>query len=162
MSTTYGQTRRAARFALLAAVLAGAPLISASTPVVAQSASNCGDIQKMLLERKAIASKLSPTKGQKMDAGFACSNFGKLVANGTTLIKWVDTNKDWCQIPDAFAAGIREDNGRAVSIRAKACGVAAKQAQMEKQAKQNGGNNNGGLLGGPGLEGASRMPQGAL
>ena len=162
--TTFGQARRAVRISSVAALCAAAQVAAVvllAPSAQAQSASNCGDVQKILLERKAIAGRLTPAKGQKMDAGFACANFGKLVANGSTLIKWVDANKEWCQIPDSFATGIKEDNNRAVSIRAKACGVAAKQAQMEKQAKD-GGVASGGLLGGPGLEGASRLPQGAL
>jgi hypothetical protein len=124
----------------------------------AQSAS-CSEIQTFLVQRKTIAGSLTVKKGQQMDAGFACAGFGKLVANGNALIKWVDANKDWCQIPDNFVTGIKEDHGRATTIRAKACGVAAKQAQMEKKAKEGG---SGGLLGGGGLEGPTRLPQGAL
>jgi len=142
-----------------ALILAGsimAPLVA--TEAGAQGA-GCGDIQKFLMERKGIAGSLAPKKGQQLDAHFACAGFGKLVSNGTALIKWVDTNKDWCQIPDAFATGIKADHERAVTIRTKACGVAAKQTQMEKQAREGGG---GGLLGGPGLEGQMRVPQGAL
>jgi hypothetical protein len=81
------------------------------------------------------------------------------VSNGSGLIKWVDTNKEWCQIPDNFAQSIKEDHGRAVKIRGQACGAAAKQAQIEKQARDGAST---GLLGGGGLSGATRMPQGAL
>jgi hypothetical protein len=152
---------RTARLGLRAGafVLAGmimAPLIP--TAATAQGV-GCGDIQKFLIERKTIAGSLSPKKGQQLDARFACSGFGKLVSNGSALIKWVDTNKDWCQIPETFVSGIKADHERATAIRSKACGIAAKQTQMEKQAKQGGG---GGLLGGPGLEGQMRVPQGAL
>jgi hypothetical protein len=153
---------RVLRFGGLASALLLAGPIVVSAPVTeahAQAAAGCGDIQKLLLDRKSIASTLAPKKGQQMEAGFACTGFGKLVANGTALIKFVDTNKDWCQIPDAFTSGIKADHARAVTIRAKACGIAAKQVQMQKQAKEGGG---GGLLGGGGLEGPSRLPQGAL
>jgi hypothetical protein len=48
-------------------------------------------------------------------------------------------------------------------MRTKICGAAAQQAAMEKkmraQAAQNQG---GGLLGGPGLTGSFKVPQGAL
>lgn len=153
---------RAARFGSFACALALAgPLLV--TGASAQTAVGCGDVQKMLLERKSIASTLTPKKGQQMDARFACSGFGKLVANGSTLIKWVDTNKDWCQIPDAFAEGIKADHNRAIAIRTKACGIAAKVTEMEKKAKAGGGaGGSGGLLGGGGLEGVQRVPQGAL
>jgi hypothetical protein len=154
---------RAARFGGLAsALILAAPLLATGAQAQAGGAAGCGDVQKILLERKSIASTLAPKKGQQMDARFACSGFGKLVSNGTTLIKWVDTNKDWCQIPDAFAEGIKADHGRAVAIRAKACGIAAKITQMEKKAKEGGGGGGNALLGGGGLEGVQRVPQGAL
>lgn len=152
------------RMARIGAAFACAQVVGAivATSALAQASTGCGDIQKFLLDRKSIAASLTVKKGEKIDARFACGGFGKLVANGTSLLKWVDTNKDWCQIPDSFVTGIKEDHGRAVAIRGKACSVAAKQNQLEKQAKQGGGQGEGGLLGGPGLTGASKLPQGAL
>lgn len=142
-----------------ALVVAGSIMSPLVATEAGAQAAGCGDIQKLLLERKSVAGSLTPKKGKQLDAQFACAGFGKLVSNGAALIKFVDTNKDWCQIPDTFVSGIKADHERAVTIRTKACGVAAKQTQMEKQAREGGG---GGLLGGPGLEGQMRVPQGAL
>lgn len=146
----------------LAALVAGltfAPIDAAR----AQAAAGCGDIQKYLLDRKSIASSLTPKKGKQMDAAVACAGFGRLVSNGNVLIKWVDGNKDWCQIPDSFVQGIKTDHTRAVAIRAKACSIAAKGVEMQKRAREAGaGGQSGGLLGGGGLEGQGRIPQGAL
>jgi hypothetical protein len=142
------------------ALLVGSVIAPPSATQALAQAAGCGDIQKMLLERKALAASLSPKKGQKLEAKFACGQFGKLVANGNTLIKWVDTNKDWCQIPDSFIGGIKTDHSRATAIRVKACSVAAQMQKMEKQAKEGGGS--AGLLGGGGLEGQTKLPQGAL
>lgn len=130
------------------------------SPAAAQSAV-CQDITAILTQRKAIGDRIgAATAGKKqIDARVACTNFGALVTNGQSLVKFVDTNKDWCQIPDSFIQGIKADHGRAVAIRARACGAAAKQGEMEKQAREGGGS---GLLGGPGLSGATRLPQGAL
>ncbi len=148
------------------ALAAGAGLLAlfVTSGAYAQS-TNCSDIQKMLVERKGITDRLSASTkgGKKIDATFACASFGKLVSNGQTLLKWADVNKDWCQIPDSFVQGIKADHGNAVTIRARACDVAAKQAKMEKQAREGGGaGGGGGLLGGGGLEGSSSMPKGAL
>lgn len=148
----------------LRAGLAAAVLIVVGTGTAsAQGAAGCTDVQPMLTQRKSIGERLSSaTKGGKqLDAKFACASFNQLVSNGQTLIKWIDANKDWCQIPDTFADGIKVDHNRAIGIRSKACGVAAKQAQMEKQAREGGGAQ-GGLLGGGGLSGPTRLPQGAL
>ena len=155
------QPRRAhARAVCVAAALACLPVAG---PAFAQGA-GCTDIQKMLLERKAIGDRIgAAAKGKKqIDARIACTNFGQLVSNGQSLVKWIETNKDWCQIPDSFADGIKADHGRAVSIRGRACTVAATQAKMEKQAREGGASGAGGLLGGGGLSGLSKMPQGAL
>ena len=126
-------------------------------------ASGCTDIQPMLLQRKSIGERISSaTAGGKkqIDPRRACTDFGALVSNGDKLIKWSETNKQWCQIPDQFLQSVKDDHSRAVKIRGQACGAAAKQAQMEKQAREGGGG--GGLLGGGGLTGATRLPQGAL
>lgn len=151
---------RPARLALIAAGFATLPL--GSTGASAQ-ASGCGDLQTYLVQRKSIAEKLTSGGKKKLDATVACGGFGQLVANGNTLIKWAETNKDWCQIPDSFVQGVKADHAKAVSIRGQACGMVAKQQQMakqmEKQAREGGG---GGLLGGGGLTGQARIPQGAL
>lgn len=144
--------------ALASAVLA---MSAGASPAYAQAA-GCNDVQTYLGQRKAIGDRITAaTAGGKkqIDAKLACTNFGQLVNNGQTLLKWVNANKDWCQIPDAFVEGIKADHGRAVAIRGRACGAVAKQAQMEKQAKEGGSS---GLLGGGGLSGQTRIPQGAL
>ena len=63
-----------------------------------------------------------------------------------------------------LAQGFKADHEKVGGIRAKVCQVAAQATKMEAQARaqaQNGGGS-GGLLGGPGLTGQFRMPQGAL
>lgn len=144
--------------------VAGCIVVSAASVLLATGAaraqaSGCGDLQKHLLERKTIAERLSAGGKKQIDPKFACAGFNQLVKNGDVLIKWSEANKDWCQIPDSFIQGIKVDNGKAVAIRGKACSVAAKVEQMQK----NGGNQGAGtLLGGNGLSGNSALPQGAL
>lgn len=146
----------------LGAFASTAALLIATGAANAQ-ASGCGDLQKHLLERKSIADKLSASgKNKQIDAKVACTGFNQLVRNGEVLIKWTETNREWCSIPDSFIDGIKADNGKATQIRAKACGVASKQQQMEQQARKNGGPGQGGLLGGNGISGNTSLPQGAL
>jgi hypothetical protein len=132
-------------------------IVLAAGPAAAQS---CQDFGKNLTERKDIVQKLQAlgSKNKQMDPKAACSLFGNLVANGSQAMKWLEANKEWCQIPDALAENIKADHARAVDLRGKACKAAAQQAAMEKKAKENGS----GLLGGDGLTGSYRMPQGAL
>lgn len=171
-------------FVLGAASLAAALLVSGqanaqsmtqpmpTTPMTTQApapaptvATDCSGIQKTLAERKALVGRANAasTSKKKMTPAEACSLFGKLVSNGHEGLKWIAANKEWCSIPDSFAEGFKADNAKVTTIRSQICGVAAQAAKMEAQARaqaQNGGG--GGLLGGPGLSGSFKLPQGAL
>jgi hypothetical protein len=133
-------------------------------PALAQSV-QCSDIQKTLQDRKDLVAKANSVQNskKKMTPAEACSLFGKIQANGVEGVKWIAANKEWCSIPDSFAEGFEKDHKNVVGIRTKVCGIAAQAAKMESQARaqaQNGGG--GGLLGGPGLTGTMKLPQGAL
>ena len=145
--------------------LALAGLTGATTPADAQSPI-CQQLGPYMLERKSLVETVQKLGGKdkKMDPKAACAAFGKLAANGTTMLKWAEANKDWCQIPDQFVEGMKTDHEKVVKIRGQACGVAAKQAELEKKARsgQGGPGGAGGLLGGGGLEGSYKIPQGAL
>ncbi len=158
--------RRTSRPQLALAALAGIALAASlpgGGPAQAQSAS-CQELGAHLTERKALVEaiqKLSAGKDKKMEPKAACAAFGKLVANGNTTLKWAAANKDWCQVPDQFIDGIKTDHDKVTKIRGQACTVAAKQAEMEKKAAAGAGGP-AGLLGGGGLEGSFKIPQGAL
>jgi hypothetical protein len=146
---------------LALAGLAALTLLAAPLPALAQSAA-CQELGTHLTERKSLVEaiqKLSTGKEKKMDPKAACAAFGKLVANGTTALKWMESNKDWCQIPDQFIDGLKTDHDKVAKIRGQACGIAAKQAEMEKKAAQSGPP---GPFGGAGLEQPFKMPQGAM
>lgn len=155
-------SRRPALYPRLAlAGLAAGLTFAAAAPALAQSGA-CEEFGKTLEQRKGIVQKLQTlgSKNKKMDAKAACSMFGQLVTNGDGAVKWLEANKDWCQIPDPFIENIKQDHVRAQDLRGKACKAAAQQAAMEKKAKEGGGRS--GLLGGDGLTGSYRVPQGAL
>jgi hypothetical protein len=150
-------------FALAAAALAGCTLLNAAA--FAQSA-ECGAIQKTLEERKALVQRANSASNakKKMTPAEACALFGKMQTNGLPGIKWIEANKEWCQIPDSFTEGFKADHQKVVGIKTKICGMAAQAAKMEAQAKAQAANGGGGggLLGGPGLTGSFKLPQGAL
>jgi hypothetical protein len=146
--------------ALAAAAWIGALL--ASGPSFAQ-ASGCEESQKLLGARAEIMKQVNGLGKKQIDPNAACSAFTKLAGNGATLLKWLDTNKDWCAVPDDFVNRFKEDHKKVSTFRGKACQAAEKMAAMKKQAQQaqqaGGG---GGLLGGPGLTGEYKLPKGAL
>ena len=152
-----------ARAGLAAGIALPVALAALTAPASAQS-SSCMDIQKHVEERKAIIVRLQALGGKKkqVDPRDACALFGKLVNNGAATLKWAEANKDWCGVPDSFVEGMKNDHGRATAMKGQACGAAAKQAAMERKARQAQQGGGGGLLGGPGLSGEYKIPQGAL
>jgi hypothetical protein len=148
------------RAALLRTALIGAAAALGAAPALAQS-ETCNQFGKTIQERQSIVQKINAAgnKKQKPDPKTICSMFGELVTNGVSAVKWLETNKDWCQIPDPFIANIKAEHAKAVNLRGQACKVAAQQVAIEKKAKEGGGS---GLLGGDGLTGSFKVPQGAL
>ena len=160
----------------LSALVGGAVLVAAGPA----SAQVCQEGAKLIQERQTIIQQLNKAGGKdkKLDPRMACGAFGKLVSNGSAAIKWMDTNKDWCSIPDPFVENFKGDHAKATELRGKACAAAAQVQAMEKkarQAQQEGGPGGGGpggggpgaggaggMLGGPGLTGSFKLPQGAL
>ena len=143
-----------------------APIAAAPAQSVAPGAgTDCNGIQKTLAERKNLVAKANSASSakKKMTPQEACALFGRLQANGSEGVKWITANKEWCSIPDSFAEGFKADHMKVGGIRTKVCGIAAQATKMEAQARtqaQNG--SGGGLLGGPGLTGSFKLPQGAL
>jgi hypothetical protein len=151
--------------ALLARLaLAGAAAVALGAPPALAQANTCQDFGKTLNERKDIVQRIGALggKNKKVDAKTACAMFSTLVANGASAVKWLEANKDWCQVPDPFVENIKSDHARSVEMRTNACKAAAQQAAMEKKAKEAASGGGSGLLGGGGLTGSYRMPQGAL
>ena len=104
--------------ALLARLaLAGAAAAVLAPPALAQ-ANTCHDFGKTLNERKDIVQRIGALggKNKKVDAKTACAMFNTLVANGASAVKWLETNKDWCQVPDAFVENIKSDHARSVEM----------------------------------------------
>ena len=154
----------------LLAAFAAAGLAMSAAPALAQ-ASGCEAGQKILAERQSLIQQINKLseggKKKQLDARSACAAFGKLATNGDNGVKWIDANKDWCQIPDQFAQNFKQDHTRTMEIRSKACQAAAKINEMEKKAKQAAAQQQqqGGarvLLGGGGLTGSYSIPKGAL
>ena len=148
----------------LTASLAGLVLVAGMGAAGAQS-SACQDIGKTLQDRKSIVERLQKVgKGGKVDPRQACTGFTQLVSNGQAVVKWMEANASWCQVPDVFVENMKNDHKKASELKARACKVAAQQTEMERRARQGGGGPGqpSGLLGGGGLEGNQRLPQGVL
>ena len=157
---------RASSFRLHFAALVAFAALASAAPAQAQS-NGCQDGQNILVERQTLVQQLNKTttKDKKIDPRGACPVLRKMVTNGESGLKWIEANKDWCQIPDQLAQGFAQDHEKVKTLRTQACEAAAKIAEMEKQARaqqQGGGGGGGGLLGGNTLSGEYKIPRGAL
>ena len=139
----------------LAAVLAvtGTVLLGAGAPAYAMPESCQKDLNKYAETRMGAINRINAFKGKRPTPTQACSAFGALVDSESKMIKWMEANKEWCQIPDALLADLKKNSAQGVKVRGQACSAAKKEAQMRAQQGQGGG-------GAP--RPAVRLPQGAL
>lgn len=140
-----------------------APMFDSSQQASGPGA-ECHGIQKTLEQRKALVAKANAASNskKKMTPAQACTLFNQLQANGAAGVKWIKAHKESCSIPDAFSDGFAADHGKVSAIKVKVCTAAVQYSKMEAQAREQAQNGGGGLLGGPGLTGSFKMPQGAL
>jgi hypothetical protein len=145
---------------LVLAAVSGGALTLATAPASAQV---CQQGANLVKARQTIVQEINKAGGKdkKLDPRVACAAFGKLVANGEESLKWLETNKDWCQVPDQVAENLTQEHTKVKEIRTQACQVAAKVEKMQKQAKQQQQQQGGNPFAG-GLTGQYKMPQGAL
>jgi hypothetical protein len=146
----------------LFAGLAAAGLIVSAAPALAQ-VSGCAQGQKYLQTHQTLSEKLNnlKDKNNKIDPVAACGLLSKLDNNADSMLKWMNTNKDWCQVPDQLIQNLKEGQTNLAKAKGQACKVAAQVREMQKKAKQQAQQQKGNPFGG-GLTGDYKIPQGAL
>ena len=142
-------------------------LVGAGTSPVLAQASECTKLAGMMQERQNLVARMNAaSKGKKLTPQLACSTLGQIVSNGSRVMSFMDANKDWCQIPDAFVDNMKADNVRAGQIRNQACRSASQQVSNERKARAQAQQQQAGQSGFSGVDsvtgGAWRVPQGAL
>ena len=145
--------------AILAALAALGTMLAPAT--AAAQSMDCQQIAKHLTERQEMVASINKL-GKKVDPRKACTAFRSLASNGEKIVAFIEENQSWCQIPDEFANGMKEDHKKTTDLRDKACKIAAQVNEMEKQAKQQAQQGQRGVFGGPGLTGEYQIPRGAL
>jgi hypothetical protein len=127
-----------------------------------EARANCEqDFQKVMQPRQNLIQRINGFQQRRPTPQAACSTLSQLVAADVKLSKWVDENKDWCQIPDGVVEQLKTGAGQAQRARGQACGAARQQAsniaraRAQQRAAQSGG---GQAPVGSGV----RLPSGAL
>ena len=139
-------------------------------PARAQAPSSCEQGAAMLKSRAPLIQRIQGFAKNRPTAAQACAAFNQLSANGTRVLKWLDANGSWCQVPEQVSATLKADQERVSKVRAQTCNVAAQQAKMEGQMRQQaqqwaaqGGAERNPLGGADTVVGGDlKLPQGAL
>jgi hypothetical protein len=124
---------------LMAYVFVSAVMLSLGalmSPAFAQTANVCEQGRKLLQQRQAIIGQINSWSKKKVDPNTACAAFTRLQGNGSATLKWMETNKDWCQIPEDAMTGLSNAQGQIGKNRANACQVAVQFNKAKKQAIQ--------------------------
>ncbi len=141
------------RVALLATLgMAAASSLWISTA----SAGDCNaDIAGLTQKRQAFIDKLNvlakSSKG-KLDPVASCPQLRGLVVAEGNLLKYLESNKNWCNVPDAAVDNLKGAATKSQSFASQACNIAA-QAKKQQQQQASGG--------GLGLE-TQKLPAGPL
>lgn len=123
----------------------------AASPAFAAPASCQNDFQKLSEERQAAIERINGFNKKRPTAQVACGAFNNLSGVEARFIKWMNENKDWCQIPEEFINQLKGANGATLKARGQVCTAARQQ--------QEGG---GGPRGAPPPGAGVRLPSGAL
>lgn len=139
---------RLALFGLLASYVA--------SPALALTPSCQADLDKHAQSRLSVVERINKWGKKKPSAQQACSAFGDLVKVEGDMLKWMEDNMAWCQLPDALVEDFKKTAAQGVKVRGQACTAAKREAQMRAQQQQGGGQR------GPAVGGGVQLPKGAL
>ncbi len=107
----------------------------------AAKAGDCNvDIGGLSQKRQAFIDKLNvlakASKG-KLDPVASCPVLKGLVSSEGALIKYLDANKNWCNVPDETVANLKAADAKSQTFAAQACKIATMAAEQRKQATAN-------------------------
>jgi hypothetical protein len=127
-------------------------LLFASAQAYAAPASCQNDFQKLTGDRQAAIERINSFNKKRPTAQVACAAFNNLSGVEARFIKWMNENKDWCQIPEDFINQLKGANGATLKARGQVCTAARRE--------QEGGGV--GPRGAPPPGAGIRLPSGAL
>lgn len=142
------------KFSVAVVALAGALVLVEAPPALAMTESCQNDLNKVAQGRLDAINRINTFRKKRPSATQACSAFGNLVSSEAKMLKWMEDNKEWCQIPEQLIEDLKKGAAQGQKVRNQACSAAKKEAQMRAQAASGGG--------GGARRPAVKLPQGAL
>ena len=111
-------------------------------PVALAFAGDCnGDIAGLTAKRQTFIEQLNvlskKSKG-KLDPVASCPTLRGLVSTESNLIKYLEANKNWCNVPDEVLANLKTADVKSQQFATQACNFATQaKAAQQKQASGN-------------------------
>ena len=129
--TLHFVTRATAAFVLSTALLAGTAAVAGdcNTDIAGLSQKRQGFIDKLNVLAKAAKGKLDPVA--------SCPTLRGLVSSEGGLLKYLEANKNWCNVPDETVANLKAANAKSQSFATQACSLAEQAKKQQKQATTN-------------------------
>lgn len=105
-------------------------------PAAAVAGDCNSDIAGLTAKRQTYIEKLNvlakATKG-KLDPVASCPQLRGLVAAEAALIKYLEANKNWCNIPDEAVANLKAADAKSQTFATQACNLAAQAKKAQQQ-----------------------------
>ena len=137
MISTGFTSRKACAAAGVVTLLAGVFAAGAAT------AGDCNaDIAALTQKRQTFIDRLNvlakSSKG-KLDPVASCPPLRGLVVAEGNLVKYLEANKDWCNVPDEAVNNLKGASTKSQAFATQACNIAA-QAKKQQQEQASGAN----------------------
>jgi hypothetical protein len=112
------------------------------------------DLDKYANARLKIIERINAFQKKRPTAKSACGTFSELVKSEADMLKWMEDNQAWCQLPEPFIADFKKGSEQGVKARGQVCTAAKKESQMRAQ--------QGAAPRGPSAGSGVQLPKGAL
>jgi hypothetical protein len=105
-------------------------------PVAAHAGDCNADIASLSQKRQNFIEKLNvlakSTKG-KLDPVASCPALRGLVVAEVNLVKYLETNRNWCNVPDAAVDNLKAANAKSKAFATQACNIAVQAKKQQEQ-----------------------------
>lgn len=133
------------RLAASAALLLGLTL-----PGLALTPSCQAELDKHGGERLKVIQRINNFKKTRTTPQQACNTFNDLVRAEAAMLKWMEENQTYCQLPEPFVEDFKKGTEQGTKFRQQICNAAKKQARQPAAPR------------GPTIGGGVQLPKGAL
>ena len=125
--------RLVSRFAIVSAVFVAATM----TADLARAGDCNADIAGLSQKRQVFIEKLNvlakAAKG-KLDPVASCPTLRGLVKTEGDLLKYLQANKNWCNVPEDTVSSLQAADAKSQSFATQACNLATQVAKQKQQA----------------------------